>query len=99
MEAPFVVEITGRDPYEVETMVEAVAWAAAFCPVGGGVYVHREREPIFGCYRESGRTVWTLLGFAPLWDAFRMLPAGNTLTADSIKPAACDEAAHCRCEA
>mgnify|MGYP006921475029 CR=1 FL=1 len=88
MSAPvYVVEITGLKSHEAATIADAVAWCAAFTPVDGGAYVHVGGDPICGCYHSGRRLVWTLLGIPELWDAWGMLPAGNTLTDDSIRPA------------
>jgi hypothetical protein len=84
---PYVVEVTGKPTHYAATVADAVAWCAAFTPVHGGAYVQSNGKPVLGVYRESARTVWTLLGIPELWDAWAMLPAGNTLTPDSIRPA------------
>ena len=88
MSAPsYVVHVTGRPAeYLAASAVEALAWAAAFCPVGGGAYATLLGQPVFGCYREGCSTKWTLTADAQVLEAFRMLPAGNLYTNDSTKP-------------
>jgi hypothetical protein len=83
---PYVVEVTGKPTHYAATVADAVAWCAAFTPYHGGAYVKRDGDAVFGVYKEPSKTVWTLPAIPELWEAFRMLPAGNVYCRYSVKP-------------